>query len=335
MNSERNGQRGCVSNLPTPNPTLRGIEMFIAVVEEASMSGGARRLGASVSAVSQQISNLEAALGAVLIDRAVRPFALTPAGHLFHARALRILDEVSRARVELAEGALSSFRRLRLAVVDEMDQLILPRLLGHLARAHPDCTFAVRSGPSHENLAALESRSVDLVISADMGVEAEWMECHPVLRDPFILVVAEGVYVPADGIEGLRRLPMIAYSPNLVLGRLIDAHLRRLRLAPKRSFEIATNPGVLAMTAEMGGWTVTTALALTATPVRTGLVAHPLPFAGFSRGLGVFARRDVLGALPAQAAASLRQLFAPQVAEARQNMPWLEESFRVVEDGEA
>lgn len=314
--------------------TLRGIEMFIAVVEEASMSGGAARLGASVSAVSQQIANLENALGAVLIDRAARPFALTPAGHLFHARALKILDELAKARMDLAEGALANFRRLRLAVVDELDQMILPHLLADLARAHPDCTFSVRSGPSHENLAALESRSVDLVVSAEGGVDAAWMERHPVLRDPFILVAAQGVYDPAAGIEALDALPMINYAPNQVLGRLIDAHLRRLRFAPQRSFEIATNPGVLATTAEMEGWAVTTALGLVATPTPPGLEAHPLPFPGFSRNLSVFARDGVLGAVPEQTAATLRRLFAPAVAGALDRMPWLDGQFRVLGEAE-
>ncbi|MBY8975504.1 LysR family transcriptional regulator [Rhodobacteraceae bacterium NNCM2] len=310
--------------------TLRGIEIFIAVVEEASMSQGARRLGASVSAISQQIANLEASLGAVLIDRAARPFALTPAGHLFHARALRILDEVAKARVELAEGELSTFRKLRLAVVDEIDQKILPLLLAQMADAHRDCTFTVRSGLSHENLSALESRSVDLVVSADLDARAEWMEQHPILRDPFILVTATGVYDPAEGSGQLIHLPMVSYSANQVLGRLISAQLRRHRLAPRRSFEIGTNPGVLATTAQMGGWAVTTALALVSTPGLAGLEAHPLPFPAFSRRLAVFSRRDALGRVPERTATLLRNLLANPVETARAEMPWLGDSFRII-----
>jgi len=77
--------------------TLRAIEIFVAVIEEGSFSTGARRLGASTSSVSQQVTNLEAALGARLIDRAARPLALTPAGYVFQRRALAILDETARA----------------------------------------------------------------------------------------------------------------------------------------------------------------------------------------------------------------------------------------------
>ena len=43
--------------------TLWGIEVFVATSEEASISAAARRLGASPSAVSQQLTNLEGALG--------------------------------------------------------------------------------------------------------------------------------------------------------------------------------------------------------------------------------------------------------------------------------
>ena len=53
--------------------TLWGIEVFLAAAEEGAISAAARRLGASPSAVSQQLSGLEAALGAVLLNRSTRP----------------------------------------------------------------------------------------------------------------------------------------------------------------------------------------------------------------------------------------------------------------------
>jgi DNA-binding transcriptional LysR family regulator len=53
--------------------TLWGIEVFVAAAEEGSISAAARRLGVSPSAVSQQLSGLETALGAALLDRSTRP----------------------------------------------------------------------------------------------------------------------------------------------------------------------------------------------------------------------------------------------------------------------
>ena len=72
--------------------TLWGIEVFLATVEQGTISAAARQLGASPSAVSQQITGLEAALGAPLLDRGGRPLRLTPAGVMFRRHAETILQ---------------------------------------------------------------------------------------------------------------------------------------------------------------------------------------------------------------------------------------------------
>ncbi|MCU0905026.1 MAG: LysR family transcriptional regulator, partial [Tabrizicola sp.] len=64
---------------PEGRVTLWGIEVFVASAEEGSISAAARRLGVSPSAVSQQLTALEAALGATLLDRSGRPVQVTPA----------------------------------------------------------------------------------------------------------------------------------------------------------------------------------------------------------------------------------------------------------------
>ena len=70
--------------------TLWGIEIFVAAAEENSISAAAQRLSASPSAVSQQITNLETGMGAILLDRSKRPHQLTPAGLIFLKRAKNI-----------------------------------------------------------------------------------------------------------------------------------------------------------------------------------------------------------------------------------------------------
>ena len=53
---------------PSGRITLWGIEVFVAIAEETSITAAARRLGASASAVSQQLTNLETALGTALLN---------------------------------------------------------------------------------------------------------------------------------------------------------------------------------------------------------------------------------------------------------------------------
>ncbi len=92
--------------------TLWGIEVFLATADEGSISSAARRLEASASAVSQQLSNLETALGTILLNRASRPVTLTPSGEIFRKRAQLILNEATQARAELAMTDMSALTRV-------------------------------------------------------------------------------------------------------------------------------------------------------------------------------------------------------------------------------
>ena len=83
------------------------------------MTLAAARIGASRSAVSQQITNLENTLGAGLVDRTARPLTLTPVGHILRRHAHRVLEALSDARTELMEVSLSALAELRLEIIDD------------------------------------------------------------------------------------------------------------------------------------------------------------------------------------------------------------------------
>jgi len=101
--------------------TLWGIEVFLATADEGSISAAARRLEASPSAVSQQLSNLETALDTVLLNRTARPVTLTPSGEIFRKRAQLILNEATQARAELANSDMSALTRFRLGMIEDFD----------------------------------------------------------------------------------------------------------------------------------------------------------------------------------------------------------------------
>ena len=112
--------------------TLWGIEVFVAPAEERSISAAARRLGASPSAVSQQLTNLETAMGVTLLERNARPVRLTPAGETFRRRASSILNEAAQARAELASRDLSALTRVRLGMIEDFEADVTPQLLARL-----------------------------------------------------------------------------------------------------------------------------------------------------------------------------------------------------------
>ena len=312
--------------------TLWGIEVFVVTAEEGSISSAARRLGASPSAISQQLTGLEAALGTMLLDRNTRPVALTPAGEMFRRRARIILHEAAQGRAELARADLSGLTSFRLGMIEDFDADLTPRLLSDMAEELKGCQFLLETGASHRLFDQLDTRALDVVVAADMGAAAEWMEVHPLLTEPFVAAVPKGAIGAGDLLPQLQALPLIQYTARHLMGRQIAAHLAHQNLRLAHRFELDSYHAIMAMVAGGAGWTILTPLGLLhAQRFRSSADILPLPFAPLSRTISLNARAGVLRDMPGQMAARMRPLLqelvvGPAVAQ----MPWLEGKLRVL-----
>lgn len=310
--------------------TLWGIEVFLAVAEEESISAAARRLGASPSAVSQQVSNLEAGLGAVLVDRSARPLRATPAGTLFLRRARAILNEAAEARAELAMADLSRLTRVNLGMIEDFDADVTPRLLAGIAGDLSHTRFLLETGASHRLMADLEARALDLVVAADLGdAQPDWAEVHPLLVEPFVVAVPKGA---GEVNAAIRSMPFVQYTERHLMGRQIAAHLAREGVTFEHRFELDSYHAIMAMVAEGAGWTILTPLGyLRAGRFRDRAEVHPIPFAPLERRIQLSARQGVFQDLPERVAGQLRGLLEDLiVGPAKARMPWLGERLRVL-----
>lgn len=296
--------------------TLWGIEVFLAAAEEGSISAAARRLDVSISAVSQQLTNLETALGVDLLDRAARPMALTTAGRLFRARAQAILNEAELARMELAQSAKGTSPRIRLGVIEDFDATVTPGVLLDLAGRLQLNRIRLESGATHRLLDQLESRGLDIVVATEAETPQAWMDVHPVLRDPFVRVLPKG---------GRADLEYIKYTSRHMMGRQIETHLARQGQASEARFELDSYAAILAMVAEGRGWSVLTPLGVaSAQRFLDDLDIAPLDAPPLSRTISVMARADALLDIPEQvAAATKRRAEDAIVAPVLARWPWL------------
>ena len=129
------------------------IRTFVAVADAQSFSNAARALRIAKSAVSRQVSDLEADLGARLLHRTTRSLSLTEAGRAYFERATRILADLDDANRAVGELQAAPCGRLRISAPMSFGFLhLMPALSDFMAR-YPEVVVDL----------AMNDRFVDLV----------------------------------------------------------------------------------------------------------------------------------------------------------------------------
>ncbi len=121
---------------------LHLMTVFVAVGEEESFAGGARRLGMSPPAVTRAIAALEEHLSVKLLKRTTRHVRVTEAGQRYLDDARRIIADADAA--DEAAGGVNRAPRGQLAVTAPVlfgKMFVMPGILDYLQR-YPDTEVA-------------------------------------------------------------------------------------------------------------------------------------------------------------------------------------------------
>ncbi|WP_221328285.1 LysR family transcriptional regulator [Actinoplanes sp. L3-i22] len=141
---------------------LREFRVFLAIAEQGSVSGAARRLRVSQPAVSQTVAALEQQVGAELLIRTSTGVQLTEAGAVLAAEARAVLARYEQALLAVGRFAVTGDARLRIGVPLEFPPDLLPPALKALAEAFPQTRAEVRHLTSAAQLAALRDGDLEL-----------------------------------------------------------------------------------------------------------------------------------------------------------------------------
>lgn len=268
-------------------PTLRQLQFFLALVRRQSFSKAAADCLVSQSTLSSAIKELETTLGAHLVDRSTRRFALTPAGRDVARRAAVILSEAEDlARSAAARKPLEG--PFQLGVIPTIAPFLLPRIAPALRRGFPKLELYLRE----DLTAALVERLVDGVIDAALialPYELPGIDWIAVGEDPFYFAAPPGSplaakkRVEADDLKG---------APLLLLE---DGHCLR---------EHALDACRLHDSDVYGSFSATSLFTLTQM-VRAGLGATLLPKMAVDAGL---AAKDGLVVRPLAARDAMRTI---------------------------
>lgn len=198
--------RGSIARSPGPDSMKTDdLRAFDAVVRHGSISEAARAMGLTQPAITRRIQNLEADLGAQLLDRSTKPPRPSALGLRVYEQtrsALRELDTLAR----LVASDAAPAGPLRLGVAHSIASPGLIDVLAGLSEAFPEVQLQVSSDWS----AAL----LDKVAAGKLDAAAVFMPSKAPLADGLageVLASTEAVIVAARGAvdkpeTSLRRL---------------------------------------------------------------------------------------------------------------------------------
>lgn len=316
--------------------SLKWLEVFQAVARRGSIRDGAADLGISISTASHHLTCLENVVGTPLVLHSKRPMLLTAQGEM-------LLRRVDKAMWLLRTGVSETWsdditllqKLLRIALIEDFDADVGPDLVNHLAQTLPACDFAMMTRPTHEILELLQSERIDVGIAASAELNTADLVEEAILRDPYLVVLPRDERAPSDlaDLEALsRRLPLLRYSKSQVIGRRIEAQLRRVGLRVPKRMEFESTQTLLSLVANNRGWGIMTALGFArATRFHDHLHVVPFPGTAFARQISVFRRDDLPVRLHALIVDHLRMSIQRDVIDPTVKAhPWLASQFHVL-----
>ncbi|WP_438434200.1 LysR family transcriptional regulator [Gorillibacterium sp. sgz500922] len=227
---------------------MSDFEVFAAVVEEASVNRAAAALNLSQPAVSRKIMAMEEELGLRLFDREGKRLRLTRAGRIYYEYAVKIRalekelrDAFGRIREGTAPLALTIGASLTTL------QTTLPDLITAYAEAYPETEIKAVTGKTHEIIALVKEKQVDIGLVASRADQAG-VRSVPLFDDHLALLLPAGhPLLDQDRIEmkDLNGLPMILFSRGTWYRTLVDELFEANGLTPDMRMEIDSFEAIL------------------------------------------------------------------------------------------
>ncbi|MDZ5645610.1 LysR family transcriptional regulator [Nitrospirillum sp. BR 11828] len=244
---------------------LHHLRLFRAVAREGTVTGAARQLNLSPSALSTQLRTLEDSLGHDLFERRGRGLILTEAGRiaLDHAEAIFRSAEDLAATLRNARGGQRALRVGALATLSRNFQIgFLHPLLGR-----PDVEIVLRSGSQGELLRGLDSLALDVVLTnlAPPRDAASPYLIHRLDEQAVSLIgtpVRLGATPASDSGDGaalatlLTRHPLILPTPETALRATFDALVAQLGVTVRIAAEVDDMAMIRLMVREDAGLAV-------------------------------------------------------------------------------
>jgi DNA-binding transcriptional LysR family regulator len=213
---------------------LRQLEILQAIADTGSFTACGRKLNVSQSAISRQIALLEDELGEPLFLRVGRHVRMTPAAESLVQLGQRVFQDVRDTVGAITDRTRSLRGTLRLAGGMTVCLYVLPPLLQHVKRLHPQLDIRVTVATASRSVEDIRAGRHDAGLLT-LPVEESDLVTVPVLREELLLVT-----MPTHPLARVRKVspqelagePFVLFEPGSATRRIIDSLFVTERIEP-------------------------------------------------------------------------------------------------------
>ena len=174
--------------------TLEGMRVFVAVADQQSFTGGAKRLGMSTKLASKYIRQLEERLAAQLFHRTTRRVTLTETGRAYLERCVPLLDQFDELEdvVQARQSVLAG--PIRITAPTGFGSRELVQALEPFQRANPKVSVQLHLSDHHVGII---DEGIDLAVR--FGTLKDSSLVARKLMDMRLVVIASPRYLAKHG----------------------------------------------------------------------------------------------------------------------------------------
>ena len=212
---------------PRTTPTYRidpfDLRLFAAIVEQGSITAGARLIHLSLAAASTRLQQLEHAVGATLLLRSKQGVRTTDAGRTLLRHAGRLQRDMESLHADMAAHAHGVRSTVRVLCNTAAMTEHLPPLLARFLVEHPDIDVDLRELGSQDALVSMRQEQADIGIVADY-VGTEELATRFFREDRLVAVLPRA----AAARTSRRALPFADLLPRPFVGLPAESGISRL-----------------------------------------------------------------------------------------------------------
>ena len=222
---------------------LEQYRVFKEVADTGNISGTAKRLYLSQSAVSQSVKLLEQELGVRLFSRTARGVTLTSEGRLLYDYASRALALLEAGEERLLETQALRSGELTIGANDTITKYYLLPFLQAYHKRYPNVRVRISNGTSQRVLELLQNGQVDLAF-ATIPEDTRAYTVHSCFDTHAVFVAAPDYDLDFSRVftlEEISRFPLILLERTASSRRYLEEFFLRHGLKLEPEIELASH----------------------------------------------------------------------------------------------